>query len=253
MAEAAGRFGGQVALVTGASTGLGRAAALRLASEGAAVAVNYARSQAEAESACAEIEAAGGRALAFQADVGEPEAVTELVRHVEGTLGPIGVLVANAAVTEFVPFAELERLTVELWERLYRVNVIGAFLCVQAVAPSMLEHGRGSIVLVSSNSTVTGGGSSIPYVASKGAVNTLARCLARTLAPSVRVNAVAPGWMLTPWVDKYLPPDVTESLLASGRAVTDVEDAARAVVDVAANAAVTGQVVIVDAGDDVAR
>jgi 3-oxoacyl-[acyl-carrier protein] reductase len=252
MAGTRGRFDEQVALVTGASTGLGRATALRLGSEGAAVAVNYARSRAEAESACAEIEGAGGRALAVQADVAEPEAVTEMVRRVEDELGPIGVLVANAAVTEFVPFAELERLTAELWERIYRVNVVGAFLCAQAVAPGMLERGGGSIVFVSSNSTLTGGGSSIPYVASKGALNALTRCLARTLAPSVRVNAVAPGWMLTPWVDKYLPPEVTQSLLASGRAVTDVEDAASALVDVAANGAITGQVVVVDAGDDVA-
>jgi NAD(P)-dependent dehydrogenase (short-subunit alcohol dehydrogenase family) len=163
------------------------------------------------------------------------------------------VLIANAAVTEFVPFAELDRLTVELWERLYRVNVIGAFLCAQAVAPGMLERGDGSIVLVSSNSTVTAGGSSIPYVASKGALNVLTQCLARTLAPSVRVNAIAPGWMLTPWVDKYLPPEVTASLLAKGRAVTEVEDVARAVVDVAANGAITGQVLVVDAGDDVTR
>jgi 3-oxoacyl-[acyl-carrier protein] reductase len=231
----------------GGSLGASRAA------EGAAVGVNYARSQAEAEHVCAEIEAGGGRALAVQADVAEADAVGEMARCVEAGLGPVDVLVANAAVTEFVPFAELERLTVELWERLYRVNVVGAFLCVQAVAPGMLARGDGSIVLVSSNSTVTGGGSSIPYVASKGALNTLAQCLARTLAPSVRVNAIAPGWMLTPWVDKYLPREVTESLLASGRAVTDVEDVARAVADVAANASITGQMLVVDAGDDVTR
>jgi 3-oxoacyl-[acyl-carrier protein] reductase len=253
MAESDGRFTGRVALVTGASTGLGRASALRLAAEGAAVAVNYARSQAEAEDVCAAIDEAGGRALAVQADVGEPDAVTGMIRRVERELGPVDVLVANAAVTEFVPFAELDRLTVELWERLYRVNVIGAFLCAQAVAPGMLERGDGSIVLVSSNSTVTAGGSSIPYVASKGALNVLTQCLARTLAPSVRVNAIAPGWMLTPWVDKYLPPEVTASLLAKGRAVTEVEDVARAVVDVAANGAITGQVLVVDAGDDVTR
>lgn len=253
MAQVDGRLAGRVALVTGAGTGLGRASALRLAAEGAAVAVNYARSEAEAESACAEIEAAGGRALAVQADVGDEQAVAEMMRRVASALGPIDVLVANAAITEFVPFAELERLTVELWERLYRVNVIGAFLCVQAVVPGMRERGDGSIVLVSSNSTVTGGGSSIPYVASKGAVNTMTQCLARSLAPPIRVNAVAPGWMLTPWVDKYLPQDVTESLLATGRAVTPVEDVARAVVDVAANASITGQVLVVDAGDDVTR
>jgi 3-oxoacyl-[acyl-carrier protein] reductase len=252
MAQVDGRLAGRVALVTGAGTGLGRASALQLATEGAAVGVNYARSEAEAQSACAEIEAAGGRAVAVQADVGDEHAVAEMVREVASTLGPIDVLVANAAITEFVPFAELERLTVELWERLYRVNVIGAFLCVQAVVPAMRERGDGSIVLVSSNSTVTGGGSSIPYVASKGAVNTMTQCLARSLAP-IRVNAVAPGWMLTPWVDKYLPPEVTESLLATGRAVTPVEDVARAVVDVAANASITGQVLVVDAGDDVTR
>ena len=172
---------------------------------------------------------------------------------VEDGLGPIDLLVANAAVTEFVPFQELDRLTVALWERLYRVNVIGSFLCVQAVVPAMIERGKGSIVLVSSNSTVTGGGSSIPYVASKGALNVMAQCLARALAPAVRVNAVAPGWMLTPWVDKYLPPEVTASLVASGRAVTPVDEVASTIAHVAANTAITGQIIVVDAGDDVTR
>ena len=140
-------------------------------------------------------------------------------------------------------------MTPELWHRILGVNLLGTFSCVQRVAPGMLERGFGRIVAVSSNSALGGTGSSIPYVVSKGALNTLVVCLARALAPTVQVNAVAPGWMRTPWIEKHLPEEVAVEVLDSDADSADVEDVAAAVVGLAGNRAVTGQVVVVDRGE----
>lgn len=240
---------GRVALVTGGGSGLGRACARLLAERGASVAVNYARSAGEAAETVRELEAAGGHAVALQADIADPGAVAELVRGVERELGPVDVLVANAGTTAYIPSDQLDRITVDVWDRILRVNVVGTFLCIQAVAGSMVERGFGRVVVVSSNAAFGGAGSSIPYSVSKGALVTLTQCLARTLAPSVTVNAVAPGWMLTPWVDKHLPEDVAAKLRADPAGTTDVNEVARLVVDLAANGSVTGQAVVADAGE----
>jgi 3-oxoacyl-[acyl-carrier protein] reductase len=240
---------GHTALVTGGGTGLGRAIAGRLASEGVVVAVNYSRSRDEAEAVAAEIADAGGQALAVQGDVSEPADVDAMVAEVEKRLGPIDVLVANAGTTSYVPYAELERVTPELWHRILGVNLLGTFSCAQRVAPGMLERGFGRIVAVSSNSAFGGTGSSIPYVVSKGALNTLVVCLARALAPTVQVNAVAPGWMRTPWIEKHLSEEVAVGVLDSDADSADVEDVAAVVVGLAGNRAVTGQVVVVDRGE----
>ena len=241
---------GRVALVTGGGTGLGRAVVDRLAAAGAAVGVAYATSQEAAEGAVAGIAEAGGRAVAVRGDVADPASVDRVVAEVERTLGPVDVLVANAATTTYVPFPELERLTPELWQRVLGVNLLGSFHCVQRVAPGMRERRFGRIVAVSSNSALGGSGSSIPYVVSKGALNTLVLCLARALAPHVQVNAVAPGWMQTPWLEKHLPAAVAQELIDGGAVEpAPVEDVAAAVVAVAANASMTGQVVVVDRGE----
>jgi 3-oxoacyl-[acyl-carrier protein] reductase len=238
-----------VALVTGGGTGLGRAVAGRLAAEGAAVAVNYARSRDEAEAVAEEISAAGGRALAVRADVAVADDVSAMVEEIERGLGPIDVLVANAGTTSYVPYAELDRVTPELWQRILGVNLLGTFSCVQRIVPGMLQRGFGRIVAVSSNSALGGTGSSIPYVVSKGALNTLVLCLARALAPTVQVNAVAPGWMRTPWIDKHLPDELAAALQDPGANPADVDDVASVVVGLAANPSITGQIVVVDRGE----
>jgi 3-oxoacyl-[acyl-carrier protein] reductase len=240
---------GRVALVTGGGTGLGRAVCTRLAEEGAAVGVNYARSRAEAEMVATGITANGGRALAVGADVAVPDGVDAMVREIERELGPIDVLVANAGTTSYVPYAELDRVTPELWQRILGVNLLGTFGCVQRIAPGMLERGFGRIVAISSNSALGGTGSSIPYVVSKGALNTLVLCLARALAPTVQVNAVAPGWMRTPWIEKHLPEELAAALHDPGANPADVDEVAAVVVGLAANPSVTGQIVVVDRGE----
>ena len=140
-------------------------------------------------------------------------------------------------------------MTPELWHRILGVNLLGTFSCVQRLAPGMLERGFGRIVAVSSNSALGGTGSPIPYVVSKGALNTLVVCLARALAPTVQVNAVAPGWMRTPWIGsisrRRWPSRSSTAMLTR----PDVEDVAAVVVGLAGNRAVTGQVVVVDRGE----
>lgn len=245
-ADGHAHLAGRVALVTGGGTGLGRAISLRLAENGCRVAVNFSRSQAEATGVAAQI---GQGAIAVKADVSSPEEVRTMVDEVEASLGPVEILVANAGVTEHVPFAELDRLTVELWERILRINVLGAFLPVQAVVPGMLARGFGRVVFVSSNAAFVAAGSSIPYVVSKGALLTLTQCLARTLAPTVQVNAVAPGWMDTPWLDKYLSDERARELRSGTMPLADVADVAEAIADLASNASTTGQTLVVDRGE----
>jgi 3-oxoacyl-[acyl-carrier protein] reductase len=237
-----------VALVTGASSGLGRAVALRLAGEGAAVAVNYRRSEAAAREVVNEIRALGGRSMSVGADVSQPAAVVTMANAVRDELGPIELLVANAGVTQYVPSHDLSGVTKPMWDSILGVNVVGPFLCVQAAVPQMEAAGSGSIVLVSSNSAYTAQGSSIPYVVSKAALITLTRSLARSLPASIRVNAIAPGWMATRWLDTYLPDDVKEDLLRDGR-LTAVDDVAKAIVHLLGNESVTGAVLVVDAGE----
>lgn len=242
----------RVALVTGASSGLGRAVALTLAREGASVAVNYRRSEAGAREVTDAIQALGRRAMYVQADVARPSSVVAMVNTVREELGPIELLVANAGVTQYVPGQDLSSVTKRMWDRILGVNLVGAFLCVQAAIPQMEAAGSGSIVLVSSTSAYTAEGSSIPYVVSKAALITLTQALARALPATIRVNAVAPGWMATPWLETYLPKDVREDLL-HGSAMTAVADVAEAVVHLLGNVSARGAVLRVDAGEAAGR
>ena len=232
--------------MTGASSGLGRAVALRLAREGAAVAINYRSSGDAAREVVEAIRALGGGSMSVQADVSQPDAVSAMATAVHDELGPIELLVANAGVTRYVPSYDLGGVTKPIWDRILGVNVVGPFLCVQAAVPQMEAAGAGSIVLVSSNSAYTAEGSSIPYVVSKAAVITLTRALARALPTTIRVNAIAPGWMATRWLDRYLPDDVKERVLRD-EPLTAIDDVAEATVHLLGNESVSGAVLVVDA------
>ena len=240
---------GRVALVTGGGTGLGKEASLALGVRGAFVAVNYSRSREAAERVAGEIENRGGRSLAVQADVSDGAAISSMMASVEETLGPVDILVNNAGITRYVPFADLDAVTADVWGRIMDVNVAGAFQCSQAVAPGMRARGAGKIVNVASNSALTDAGSSIPYVVSKAALVSLTRCLARALAPAVQVNAVAPGWMLTEWIDRYVPPERAEEIRSGAVPLVPVEDVVRSVIGLITNDSVTGAVAVVDRGE----
>lgn len=186
---------GRRVLVTGASRGIGRATARLLGQSGARVAVHYARDKAAAQAAVAEVEAAGGRAEAFAADLQQPEAGAALVAQVLERFGSLDGLVINHGVWEPAPLATLDAKT---WERTLDLNLGGAFAVAAPAARHMREAGRGAIVLVASTAGQRGEAGYSPYAASKAALLALAKSLAAELATSgVRVNAVAPGWVMT--------------------------------------------------------
>jgi 3-oxoacyl-[acyl-carrier protein] reductase len=237
-----------VALVTGAATGIGSAVALRLAKSGMAVAVNYSRSEAEARETLAGVEAAGVRGLLCKANVGDDKAVREMVARVVAELGGLDVLVNNAGTTRFIDHANLEAVTDEDWDQILGVNLKGTFHCCRAAWPALRERG-GSVVNVTSVAGLGGQGSSIPYAASKAAINTMTKSLARVFAPKVRVNSVAPGPVLTRWLLPHQQMiDRAVAMTPLKRAATP-DDIADAVVFLARGTSLmTGQVVVVDGG-----
>ncbi len=238
----------KVAIVTGSATGVGRACAVRFAKLGFAVVVNYSKSEAEANETAELARSAGARVLVHQATVGDDAQVREMLARTRAEFGGLDVLVNNAGMTHFIAHTDLEAVTDALWDEIFQVNVKGAFYCCRAAMP-LLKERKGCVVSVSSVAGLTGLGSSIPYAASKAALNCLTQSLARAFGPDVRVNAVAPGPILTRWlagreaqIEKYL------EQAPLGRAATP-DDIADAVVYLACGTSLTtGQVLVVDGG-----
>jgi len=195
---------GKAAIVTGGGTGVGRATALALARQGCAVALNYNRSKAEAEAAAADIAALGVKALVIQANVANDDDCRRLVETAVREFGRLDVLVNNAGTTSFIKHADLDSVQAEDWERILGTNLIGPFQCARAARAALLASGNGEIVNVSSVAGLASMGSSIPYCASKAALNSLTVTLARVFAPTVRVNAVAPGFITGRWLQEGL-------------------------------------------------
>jgi 3-oxoacyl-[acyl-carrier protein] reductase len=191
---------GKAAVVTGGGTGVGRETALELARRGCAVIVNYSRSKGDAEQTAADVSASGVRGIAMQADVRDDAACRRLIATAVREFGRIDVLVNNAGVTSFIKHVDLDAVGLDDWNRIFSTNVIGAFQCARAARDALLASGSGEIVNVSSVAGLAGTGSSIPYCASKAALNNLTVTLARVFAPNVRVNAVAPGFITTRWL-----------------------------------------------------
>jgi len=186
---------GQVALVTGGSRGIGAAICRTLAADGAAVAVNYRSSEAEAKAVVADIEAAGGRAVAVGGDVADPVAAAELVERTAAELGDLHVLVNNAGISQD---ALIFNMSADDWLDVMRVNFGGVFNCTRAVLPRFMAAGAGVIVNVSSVMGERGWIGESNYAASKGAVNAFTRCCAMETARfGIRVNAVLPGFVPT--------------------------------------------------------
>ena len=252
------KIDGKAAVVTGGGTGVGRATALALAAGGCSVLVNYSKSRDDAEQTAEQARALGVRAVAVQADVADDAGCRRLADTAMRELGRIDILVANAGTTEFIPHHELDRLTPEVWHRILGVNLIGPFQCARAVRDAMNASGGGTIVMTSSIAGTNGVGSSIPYCASKAALNNLTLTLARALAPTIRVNAVAPGFIRGRWLkDGYGESYEMLEQLASARAVLkkvcDPEDVTAVILGFIAADLVTGQVTIVDGGLTIAQ
>ncbi len=195
------KLAGKVALITGGGTGIGRAISLLFAREGAAVAINYSKSEAEALETASEVQKLGRQSSTVRTDVSSDSQVRHMMAQVKNEFGRIDILVNNAGFTRFIDFADLETLTEEIWDNLFAVNLKGTFFCCRAVAPMMQEQGSGRIVNVASVAGITGQGSCIGYCASKAGVISLTKSMARALGPNILVNAVAPALTETRWLD----------------------------------------------------
>ncbi len=190
-----GQLEGKVALVTGAAVGIGRAIAEAFGRQGAKVGVNYSKSKADAEQTAALVKTAGGEPVLLQADVSQDGQARSMVDELVRRFGRLDILVNNAGITAFVDFSNLDGLTDEVWDRLFRVNVKGTFFCCRAAVPHLRRHGDGRIINIASVAGLAPNGSSIAYCCSKAAVVQMSKCLAKTLGPDIAVNVIAPGFI----------------------------------------------------------
>jgi 3-oxoacyl-[acyl-carrier protein] reductase len=240
---------GKAALVTGGSTGLGRAISLQLAREGVDLAINYSKSREDAEKTASEARSLGVRAIATRADVSSAVEIERAVADAEQAFGHLDILVNNAGTTKFVAFADLDGLDEDDWLGLYKTNTMSVFFASRAAAKVMRKTGGGHIVNTVSNAGLRAAGSSIAYSVSKAAGIHLTKCLAVALGPEIAVNAVAPGLLLTRW-HKDTSAEQIASLRKSAalKKEVDVEQCAAMYIALLKNDNITGQTVIVDSG-----
>lgn len=244
---------GSVAIVTGGGTGIGAAVVRRLAARGVRCVINYASSRADAEALASEV---GGGAIAVQTDIVEDAACRALATAAMQAFGRVDFLVNNAGRTKHMAHEDLDGLGAEDFLDIYRLNTVAAFQMTRACAEVMRAGPHSAIVNVASIAGVHGIGSSIAYAASKGALLTMTKSLARVLAPAVRVNAVAPGYVGTGWFEKALGAEGKAWLDARIAGATPMamapqaDDIAGPIVSLLdpANRAITGETLIVDAG-----
>lgn len=237
-------------LITGASRGIGAAAARLFAREGWDVAVNYNTSREAAEKLAVELSGLGARAVPIQADISDPEQAERLVREAELSLGPLDALVCNAGIA--LPQRLLTDTTAEQWRRLMSADLDGMFYVLKAAIPGLVRQKRGAIVTVSSMWGVAGGSCEAPYSAAKAGVIGLTKALAKELGPSnIRVNCVAPGVIATDMNGHLTPQDLAalEEETPLGR-IGAPEEVAQTIVFLASDRAsfITGQVLNVDGG-----
>ena len=245
----------KVCVVTGSSSGIGAATVRLYAKNGWDVVVNCSRDAAPAEAVAAECRALGADALVVRADVASDADCRRLAGEVEQRYGRADVLVNNAGTTKFVAAKDLDGLDGEDFQRIYAVNVVGAFQMARAFAPMLGARPGAAIVHVSSIASLMGTGSSLAYMASKGGLNALTMGLARALGPAVRVNAIAPGLVETPWMQNGLGAERYAETVRSYRAraaldaVIGADDVAEAAWFLGVKATkTTGEVLLLDAG-----
>ena len=242
-------FAGKVAIVTGGGTGMGKAISSGLAAAGASVVVNYSRSADEATATVRELEAAGGTAVAIQADVADAQQVASLVGQTVDRYGRLDIVVNNAGTTVFVPFPDLDGIEEADWDRIMAVNVKAPWLMAKAAAKALRADGGGAIVTISSVAGIKPGGSSLAYSVSKAAMIHLTKGLAVALAPDVRVNSIAPGFVNTRWHDNSSDERKQQIAEASPlRKNVSVESIATATLECLRNENMTGQVIAIESG-----
>ena len=237
-------FAGQVVLITGSSSGIGAAAARQFAASGATVIINSVTSVDAGQALAAELP----DATYVQADVADEADAARLIEEVVATHGRLDVLVNNAGTTAVIPHGDLEAANPEVWRRIFDTNVIGTWQLTVAAVPHLRASGQGQVLNVSSLAGERPVGSSIPYACSKAALSHMTRLLANTLGPDIRVNAVAPGLVDTPWTAEW---DVVREFVkaqAPLRRSATPEDVAEVIMGLARSTYMTGQIVLVDGG-----
>jgi 3-oxoacyl-[acyl-carrier protein] reductase len=245
----------KVAIVTGSATGIGAATAIELSKRGWKVVINYSKNEAEAKKVAAKCP----DAILVQADVSDDAQCRKLLQAALDKWGRLDALVNNAGTTKFVKHSNLDGLSADDFLRIYRTNVVGPFQMARACAPALKANGGGAVVNVSSIAGLAGTGSSIAYGASKAALNSVTYSLARVLGPEVRVNAVCPGYVDTPWQTNELGDERAAKAAAHYAALVPLKDYARPE-DVADGIVwliegarhVTGETIYIDGGRHIA-
>jgi 3-oxoacyl-[acyl-carrier protein] reductase len=242
------------ALITGASTGIGRSAAIALAKNGYDVVINFSRSEDAAKITSQNAEAAGARTLLFRCDVSDDNCVRAMIAATEKEFGRLDVLINNAGTTVDVDPKNLEGMKVEDWNRVFNVNVLGLFLVTRAAVPLLKKSPNACIVNTCSIAGLRPSAQPLPYAASKAAVANLTKTLANALGSQIRVNAVAPGWIEGEWMKRTLAENY-EGLMARRAKYTPLkrccteDDVADSMLSlILHNRFVTGEIIIVDGG-----
>ena len=242
---------GAVALVTGGNGGLGQRICHALAKEGAHIAVMYAQSREQAEGVARDLTSRHQiNAAAFACDITDPMAVDALVGTVTQRFGRLDILVNDAAFNKSIPFADLDNLTQEVWDKIMAVNLTGPMRLIKAVAPVMKAQGRGRIVNISSVAGLGPTGSAIAYAVSKAGLIHLTRCMAVALAPETLVNCVAPGLLEGTRATANLRAEQVERSAAGAllKKAADKDDCADMVAAMCRTETMTGQTVVIDSG-----
>jgi 3-oxoacyl-[acyl-carrier protein] reductase len=241
---------GRAALVTGGSGSLGGAIARALAEAGCDVAIGYVGNRDGADETLRAVAERGRKACRVQLDQTEPAAIEPAVERAARELGRLDILVNNAGWNIGVPFADLDGLTTEVWDRIFHTNVRGPFQLARAAAAHMRKQGAGRIVNIASVAGVKPTGSSIAYASSKAALIHLTRCLAVALAPAITVNCVAPGLVEGTRMAQRIPPDVAEQARREAvlQRTSSAEDIASQVLTFCRADTITGQTVVIDGG-----
>ena len=246
--------GTRVALVTGSATGIGRTTAIELAKHGFDVVVNYSRSAAAANDTVRQCQAEGSRSMLVECDVSDDAQVRRMLATVEAEYGRLDALVNVAGTTVMTAQEDLEAISAEDFDRIFAVNVKGTFLVTRAAAPLLKRTGHAAVVNLASIVGPRPGAQPIPYAASKAAVVNMTRTFSRVLAPEVRVNAVAPGWIAGSWMEKTLGENYDRLMERRAQAtplgrVATFEDVAEVILNlIEHNTFVTGETIVIDGG-----
>ena len=244
-----------VALITGSSSGIGAASARLFAEQGCHVVINYSRNEEGARAVAEDCEAFGVRTLVQQADVSDDTQCQTLVEATLAEFGRLDVLVNNAGTTKFCAHQDLDGLSKDDFLHLYAVNTVGPYQMTRAAEKALRQAGTAQVINMASIAGLAGVGSSIAYAASKGALLTMTKSLARVLGPEIRVNAICPGFVQGEWLEKGLGKEAYANLLAKTKAGAALNDAAspetvaQAVLGlVIGGDLVTGEALLVDGG-----